>query len=282
MVQQQVQQEAVRLSNHHQLGVLQKEYGWNTCGVVFLIVFFTLWIGMTLSFFLIGIGIAITGRNILPVFFSLIAFAMFLLGVMIIRHYYQLRHSQVFLYEYGYVAVKCGDEQIVASEAIHWRDIAIIWHRVKRSTSRSSSGSESTTITHIYTLQRLDGTLVGSSLGKNAETTLDSTLGRHIEQMTLPYLLPQAITIYQQGWPVHFGPLTLHAGGIEYQVKVLPWSDFDRLNMNESYGQLSILQKGGQQFLGYKKPWATLPYIQVPNLVVFQNLILSITGSAHP
>jgi hypothetical protein len=123
MTQQQVQQEAVRLSNQHQLGVLQKEYGWNTCGVVFLIVFFTLWIGMILSFFLIG---------------------------------------------------------------------------------------------------------------------------------------------------------------IEYQGRVLPWSDFDRLNMSNDYGTLSIPQKGSQRFLGFKKPWATLSYIQIPNLAVLHHLTLSITGSANP
>jgi hypothetical protein len=221
-----------------------------------------------------------------PLLFLCVAFFVFFIGLRTFLNAYNLCHSRGFLYENGYMVVKCAGEQIVASETIHWRDIAIIWHDVKRSTSshRSSSGfsSKSTTITHTYTFQRWDGNFFGNVIGNNEGKMNNRVLGKHIEQMTLPYLIPQAISIYRRGFPVNFGPLVLHMGGIEYQGRFLPWSDFDCLNMNESYGTLSILQKGSPGFGGFKKPWATLPYIQVPNLAVLYHLILSITGSAHP
>jgi hypothetical protein len=276
MAQQQVLQEAARLANQHQLGALQKKYSGNIGCMLILFIFFT-YIVVSSIFFPVH-AFSIAGLFSTAVLL-LIVFAIFL-------RIYRFRHSRNFLYEHGYMIVKCVGKQIVASEAIHWREIAIIWHRVNRSTSssRSSSGSSSTrtTVTHIYTLQRWNGTLFGSSIGNHEGKTLSGGLGKHIEQMTLPYLLPQAISTYQQGLPVHFGPLTLHTGGIEYQGSSLPWFGFDHLSMSEDYGMLSLRQKGGQRFLGFKKPWATLSYIQVPNLAVLHHLILSITGSSHP
>jgi hypothetical protein len=295
MAQQKVQQEAEHLASLHELGTLLEEYdnypisGLLTCLTVILLlpspwfVFFLIATFKTNGPWSISFGIIalVTGLWILGIIFML-------------RQTYQKRHSRRFLYTHGLVFVKCQDEQVITSEAIHWHEIATIWHEVRR---RRRSRSV------MYTFQRSNGEIFGEREGKGVgdlwHRASKRTLGQYIEQETLPYLRPEAMRAYEQGQPVRFGPLRLQASGIYYQNNFLPWEFFERLIEDDSEGRLLILPKTGQTFFGGKMvwacvpstpnsrvaslhavwSWATVPFEQIPNLALFVHLVESLTGS---
>jgi len=159
--------------------------------------------------------------------------------------------------------VKYSGTQIVASEAIHWRDIAVIWQNVTRSTYSQGNPpyASTTTITYSYSLQRRDGSLFRNHLIEGKIT--DAKLGDHVEQMTLRYLFPEAVSTHQRGLPVPFGPLTIQPTGIEYQEQILPWYLFDSLKRGE---ELLITQKGQRMV------WAKMSLAVIPNPALLHQL----------
>lgn len=291
MAQQQVQQEAERMASLHELGALQREYrihvGYllSCLALLYLIPSFFVVVMLIIFIKMDGLWIAVPvviiaslGAHILVSWFQSI---------------YQNRHSRKSLYTHGLLAVRCQGQQIMASEAIHWRDIAIIWHDVKRSNKGRSF--------HSYRLQRSDKAFFGQDVDKGCDQALflgriDQNLGEHVERMVLPYLWPSVLSAYEQGSPVVFGPLTLYTNGIQSPASFLPWSWFERFIEDNSEGRLFIIPKKGR-FSGLKRvwayvpsvqgeegtslqpihPWAVVPYAQLPNLALFLRLIQFIT-----
>jgi len=299
MAQQQVQQEAERIANLHELGAIQREYrthiGYLLLG---LILFYSI------PFFLIVVTLIDIFKTALLPFLAL-AICIWTWGLVSwFRSIHRNRHSGTFLYTHGLLAVRCQGQQIMASEVIHWRDIAIIWHNVKRGNRGESS--------HSYRLQRSDGAFFGQSVDKERKQvkasirgmyhgTVSRKLGEHIERMVHPYLWPLVLSTYEQGSPVEFGPLTLYTSGIQSPNSFLPWSGFERFAEDNFEGRLFIIPKKGR-FAGLKQfwayvppvqgeagaylqpihPWAVVPYAQIPNLALFLRLMESIRGNPSP
>ena len=332
-LQQQVQQEAVRLSIEHELGRLKREYdmgyGCHPLFIAALQLLFILFFGFLTYFlfssFLQSLQAAPVSGNgnccITKVSFSgdtdphdsPLGFLIFAsLGGLVVSIFfcwnywrgYPLRHSRQFLYEYGFLLIACRGKRIIGSDAIRWRNIGTIWHTFSYN-SDADSKSEN------YIIQDRDSTVFGSRIGKRLKEPswlrqliqrlplshvkhsrhsapsrsprhkFDAELGKQVEQLALPYLLPQALTIFEQGLPVHFGPLALHTRGIEYQGKLLPWHEFDRSHLvyhpstDKEPATLSF-RKQEDQPSRRKKYWAVVSSPQIPNFVLLRPLILSI------
>lgn len=298
MAQQQVQEEAERLASLHELGALLEEYDTSPIGsqmtclsvilllpfpwfVVFLLATFQKYGPWSIPFGIIALVIGLWIRGI----------------IILLLPIYQNRHSRRFLYTHGLVFVTCHDEQVLASEAIHWHEIATIWRKVNRS-GRSRSVMS-------YTFQRSNGEIFGDWTRRGVshlwQTTARQTLGSYIEQETLPYLRPEAMRAYEQSQSVSFGPLRLQASGISYQDNLLPWKFFERLIEDNSQGQLFILPKKGYTCFGGKMvwacvpstphsrhahlhplwSWATVPFEQIPNPALFVHFVQSLSGPDH-
>lgn len=267
-MQQQVQQEAVRLSTEHKLGPLKSEHQpWNP-GFLRL----PRWIFYLLILFcgLISLILISLKPSAAPSIMMICMFALFLLiYCLAYRAYtYPSRHSRDFLYEQGWIRIKCKEEQIIRTHAINWRDIAIVWH-----VPINGDGG----ISHRYRLQDYHGNLLGGS----SHDVLDEWPA-YSEQMTLPYLFPQILSAYKQGASLSFGPLTLQKRGIEYNGKLLYWHDFGSLDLCDSSGKLSIYRRD-KGYIGFSRPtWAAIPCHLVPNVALLSSLIRSISGSPDP
>lgn len=297
MTRQQVQQEVERIANLHELGALQRDYRLHI-GCLLSILIPTYLISFSFIVVMLIIAIKFAGLWAVPSLILVLLACIWAYGLVIgFRSIHQNRHSGKFLYTHGLLAMRYQDQQIRVSEAIHWRDIAIIWHDIKRGYRGRPF--------HLYRLQRSDGSFFGQDVDKDCDQgnihfgPLDRSLGKHVERMVLPYLWPLILSAYEQGSPVEFGPLTLHANGIQSQSSFLPWSWFERLAEDNSEGQLFIIPKKGK-FAGLRRvwtrvpsvqgkevaylqpinPWAVVPYAQVPNLYLFLCLIQSITGNS--
>lgn len=310
MAQQQVQQEAEQLASLHELGALQQEYDKNNIGCVLTCL--ALFHLIPLAFLVTPLIIIFKASgpwNFPFVFFALIICLFIFSRVsLVFRPIHRDRHSRRFLYTHGLVVVKCQDEQIVASEATHWREITTIWHDVHHVKSGRSSRH-----VHIYNFQRSDGSYFGARLDeafasmRSPDTDTPSSqfrepVGKEIERKTLPYLWPSVISAYERGLPARFGPLTIHTGGIQHQDHFLPWDSFERFIEDNTGGRLFILPKEGLDFsalkqvwacvpptptsrIAYLHPlqsWATVPYAEIPNLALFLRLAESITGNSPP
>lgn len=290
-----VEQETARLSSEHQLGEMKREYSkWNRSNPYLVATVQLLSILISGSMFFIHSTLYIVG------FCGLFVSVIFCLTYWT---KYPYHHSRHFLYEHGLLLIICKHEQIIGSEAIHWRDIATIWHTFSYN-SDADSKSES------YTLHHCNGDVFGSQTRDRKQKhsrlpfghvnnsrypdsprsyayEFDVALGKQIEQLTLPYLLPQAFSTYRQGFPVHFGPLTLHIGGIEYQDKLLPWHELGRSYLVESPSTdkapeaLYFLEKADQS--SWRRPyWAVVTCSEVPNFALLRWLIFSMLDAPYP
>ena len=273
-MQLQVEQAAQNLAVTYQLGSLRKEYKpGTTCGIIALVVI-ALPLTLTFTFGLVYVAMFLVGSSN-GIIALLIALAGALIGCLLlfgivrgIRAAYRTRHSRTLLYDDGLIWITCADEQITGSEAVHWRDIAVIWHEVTVTTSTTarSDGTTSTTrqVSHKYMLQRHDGSRV-------TNVVKDSKLGEIIEQGTLPYLLPPAQNAFYQGQPLTRGPLTLTTAGLQYNNKILPWQEFEKATIS-SEGTIT-LRKHGKLFA-----WVSFSCNNVPNAAMLLALLMDIRG----
>jgi len=248
MNKQQLPQEVLRLASQHQLGMFEKEYpgkpddefAYLVSGLLFTLLGLYCLISNDASAggVLVILGLILS----LPYFISFVHFSL-------------RRRRRSYLYEHGLVLAKCQQKQIVAAETIHWRDIAIIWHQI------ISQGTGVTpTITHLYSLQRRNGSIFGESLGE--EKITDAELGNRMERMALRYLFPEAVLTHQRGLPIPFGPLTIEPTGIKYEGQILPWHLFDSLEIDE---KLVIRQRE-------KGVWAKMSLAEIPNPALLREL----------
>src|SRR5579883_2845005 len=187
MIQQQVREEADRLASELQLGALRQTYNSGKGGTL-------LATGISLllaGFFLVALGLILLISLDPPaaIITSLLStvFGVFIIvpGILSLRKRIRVRHAREFRYEHGLVMVDCYKDQLRASEAIHWREIVQIWHRVTRSTMVNGSQIY-TSVSHTYRFQRQDGTYLGDrvrSIGsRSAAGSFGGEPGRRIEE----------------------------------------------------------------------------------------------------
>ena len=96
-------------------------------------------------------------------------------------------------------------------------------------------------------------------------------LAEIIQQEVTRRQLGRAITTFNAGQPVQFGPLTLTQAGIEYGRKTLPWPQF---------AGAAISQRGYfvVRAQGQATNWARVDMVKMPNMFTFVALTSQITG----
>jgi hypothetical protein len=117
-----------------------------------------------------------------PVLFFLVGLLMCILSIVGAIDAYRKRGTSLLLYEYGLVRLHYHDKELVTSDAIHWKEVAVVWHEI------DDSGNDPS---HKYRLQRWDGTMFGGDTFR-----LDSQHAKPIkvvEQETLRSLWPETI-----------------------------------------------------------------------------------------
>ncbi len=101
-----------------------------------------------------------------------------------------------------------------------------------------------------------------------------------IEEQIIQIKLPALIANYRQGNAIEFGQLTLTQEGLLAGKRMLPWSEFESVDVKRSYKSvyLFIYQKGS------KKEWCCFSRDYFPNLALFFafiNYITSTQGQAN-
>ncbi len=272
MIQRRVREEADRLAKERLLGALLQTNnsgnGENLLVIGILLILIGLFISASGLFLLTSLK-PITA----PLFLTILGACLIVVGVFCLRKRIRVRHSREFIYEYGLVMVDCYKDQLRASEAIHWREIAQIWHTVICYSSKSGQTSTS----HTYRFQRLDGSYLGdrvrSSGARSRARDFDQDMGPRIEWIASMYLLPQAEACYRLDLPVTFGPITVTAEGIVAQGIMLPWQQVKQVSLDESHG-LFVIQRLGEKW--WHNPWARIAYKEIPNLAVLNALVQQI------
>jgi hypothetical protein len=103
-------------------------------------------------------------------------------------------------------------------------------------------------------------------------------LGREIQARAQERLLDDAISAIQTGKVVHFGPLSVMAGGLRLKGESLSWDEVESIELAFQIDTRSgwdwktqiedvVIHKAGMQ-----EPWAVLPVSQVPNEFVLVKL----------
>jgi hypothetical protein len=95
-------------------------------------------------------------------------------------------------------------------------------------------------------------------------------LAEIIQQEVTRRQLGRAITAFNAGQPVQFGPLTVTQEGIVYGRKTLPWSQF---------AGAAISQRGYfvVRAQGQATNWARVDMVKMPNMFTFVALVNQIT-----
>ena len=96
-------------------------------------------------------------------------------------------------------------------------------------------------------------------------------LAQTIQQEVTRRQLGRAITTFNAGQPVQFGPLTIAQEGIGYGRKSLPWSQFAGASLSQR-GHFVVRAKE------QKTTWARIEMVKMPNMFTFVALANQISG----
>ncbi|GCF07562.1 DUF6585 family protein [Dictyobacter arantiisoli] len=188
--------------------------------------------------------------------------------IAIVYGIYGLTHYNVRIYEFS-AGLIAGKESKL--DAIRWENIAVIWHDQQRTRRYGSYGLLGVFVLLIfkasvrdrYTLQRQDGTTI---IVDNRRVLHAEILGSRIEREVVGLHMPQALTAYNSGQVLPFGPLQISQQGIiRGKGDLLPWPQVGNVMVDQ--GRLLIKQQG-KMF-----NWVALPLNKVPNVAVFTELI---------
>lgn len=164
---------------------------------------------------------------------------------------------RVYVFKNGLVRAKGRSLEI-----IRWDSVEAVWLNI----IRNRYGG---TTTHTYTLRRRDGTKVKfSAVLKNV-----GLLGQTIQQEVMLIHMPLAITAYNSGNVVGFGPLTMSLQGISNGKETLPWNLVQSVTVKQGY---IFIHK-----VGKKTRWGYVRVSKVPNFLVFMNMVNYARGGQH-
>ncbi|GCE23572.1 hypothetical protein KDK_73720 [Dictyobacter kobayashii] len=177
------------------------------------------------------------------------------IGLGIYRMYESIVYGWfVYVYDKGCIIQKRKE----AAQLFSWNEIEAIWLVFARGRRSSSSMSENCTI------QREDGYKVMLTRHGGDLNKVTTVINEHLCERLLPQLLAQ----YETGQRVLFGPCGVHQEGLtlgEKDDKWLSWSHFARFEIKETF--LLIYEQE------QKLPWASLPTVALPNLLVLIALV---------
>lgn len=122
------------------------------------------------------------------------------------------RNTRVYAFSNGLIYSK-GDQMT----PLRWEDIHSLHYKVVRALYGHTY--------HSYAIQLSNGQkiLLPSNLKKIAH------LGAVIEDETARIWLPQVMSAYQNGDPIHFGPLTVNQSGLARGRNLIPWTQIPYL-----------------------------------------------------
>ncbi len=250
--------DAYALAQTYQVGTPVTEYKNNTATKTVL--------GITLSilgglFMLFGLLALFVGRGSFFANLALILTGLSLLiyGISQIRTARRNRGAQLYLCSDGVMRIQGGQVQ-----AIRWDQMTSIQRTF---TEFSVSGGKSYLLKQ-YILLRPDGTqlVLDNSFGKFKEC------GAAIEQQVTTRFLSGALTAFQSGQLLTFGPIGVSTQGVSAQngQKVLPWAELKQIQVRN--WELKVKKEGA--FLD----WEIIPISGMPNLCVLAALLNSITN----
>jgi len=148
-------------------------------------------------------------------------------------------------------------------QAWHWEEI----DRFYTAITRHYTNGIYTGTTHVYTLfNRKQERLVLNDAYVRVED-----LGKRVEQSIFPRLYQDAVSKYNAGETLDFGPVALSKGGIQARKKVYPWSEVRQVSIQR--GILRVSKKDGGRFSGTQAAASA-----IPNLRVLLSLIDQIVG----
>ncbi len=143
-------------------------------------------------------------------------------------------------------------------DVMRWEHVEAVWEKIVKHRYR---GLITIYTSYNYIVRRGDGTQFkfGSALKKTKQ------LGVVIQQEVTRRQLPKAITVYESGSPVNFGPLCVSLQGISKNGLLVPWNQVEQVNVRRGW---VIVPKQGS-LLAASRTRCSL----VPNLEVFLQLV---------
>lgn len=241
------------------LGQLRKEYARGTRGGCVLLA-----VGLALAGG--GLALAIAGASAAPsglrdeaqlVVLLIGAAMLFLMGVVLVVSSWFTWTVTAALFEHG---VALRTPQGVRPAA--WTDITAIYVRVVR-----QPGWLTAPLTHCYTVE----TQTGEPL------VFDDRVGEEVRQLGNALQLAVANThfgrywdAYQSGQRVSFGPLALDKQKVYVHDQELPWAVIRSVKIEQGSVWIEKLDQGWIR-------WTAVSVPDVPNLLIFQNLVGRLT-----
>lgn len=172
------------------------------------------------------------------------------------------RALRIFYYENGLIYRGRKSLQTI----IYWQNVQSVMHKVK-----VVGGEYGSKTIHISTLNCIDGT----SLRLDDVTFPElEPLMASIEGEIARNLFPVALSAYQIGHTVLFGPLAITQEGVRYRKRVFPWSEVKGVSTD---GHIRF-QKHGKRL----KWIINVNQAKVPNIGTLRMLIQHIIGVVPP
>lgn len=160
-----------------------------------------------------------------------------------------LRHCNLKVYQFSYGLVRVKGTRV---DAIRWDQVESVWQKITK-------GRYSTSRT--YTLRRSDG---ASFTFTHALRHVEQ-LGQNMQQTIAAIHTPMAMTAYNAGNTLHFGPLHLNYQGISNGKEVLPWHEMQGVEIKQGYVNIKRM---GKTF-----NWSRIAVANIPNVLVFLNVV---------
>ncbi len=168
-----------------------------------------------------------------------------------IWQWYAWRGTRAELFERGMILSSGGK-----TRAIAWNEIALVAPAFSQNTN------------NVFRIELFTGetVFITWAFGKVGR------LGDAIQRMSAPELLPRAISAYQSGAAVPFGPIHVHPAGLVDTMRhqTLPWNDVGAVKLGTMYA--TITRKDGTL-------WANFSKYGIPNAHVLIDLVKHIVAA---
>jgi hypothetical protein len=172
-------------------------------------------------------------------------------GVMIAVRVYRSRGLRVVAFPEGFVRLH-GQQ----ADAFFWDEIAAVrWNKVQGHWARIWEGSKKLVV------QRASGKQI---IFDDSLPQLEK-LGGIVEERTLSHLLRQSLETFEDGETLYFGKLRADRHGLIYQKELLPWKEFQELQVSDD--AVRIMKKGKW------RAWQSVSKDDIPNCHVLQALV---------
>jgi len=188
----------------------------------------------------------------------LIAFVLFLLGLLAVWGAYANWNKGAALYDRGFAS---RDRKGLRTWT--WEDVLSLTSAV----TRHYTNGIYTGTTHVYTLfNRKREKLVLNDVFKNVDQ-----LAEEIEQKIFPLLYEPASEKYNSGQSLDFGSILISKTGLQIGKKTFAWAEVKDVSLQR--GELKISRKDGGWFSG-----ASISAANIPNLRVLLTIIDQVVG----